>query len=71
MNPNAPHAMITRLKWPSGPPNAVFAKGKKHKENHQMLLTLKKNGVDSLFKEVWVFKAPTTRFRPDSDLKLP
>ena len=55
MNSNAPNAMIARLKKPSGPPNAVIAK-RRTEGNLQMLLSLRKNGLTSLSKEVRVFK---------------
>ena len=48
--------MIARLKSLSGPPpNAVIAKGRTE-GILQMLLSLRENGLDSLFKEVRVFK---------------
>ena len=55
MNPNAPNAMIARLKKRSGPPNTVIAKGR-NRGITPMLLSLRKNGLTSLFKEVRVFK---------------
>ena len=52
MNSNAPNAMIARLQWPSGRPNAVVAK-EETKGKLQMLLSPWKQGLDSfLFKEV-------------------
>ena len=48
--------MIARLKEPSGPRNAVIAKGRKEGKL-QMLLSLRENVLSSLFKEVRVFKA--------------
>ena len=47
--------MIAREKWPSEPPNAVIAEGETEGKL-QMLLSLRKNGLSSLFKEVRVFK---------------
>ena len=52
---DAPNAMIARLKKTSGPRNAVIAKRRKEGEL-QMLLSLRKDGLTSLFKEVTVFK---------------
>ena len=50
-----PNAMIARLKKPSGPRNAVIPKGRMEGKL-QMLLSLRENGLTSLFKEVRVFK---------------
>ena len=55
MNPNAPNAKIARIKSPSRPSNAVIAKGETEGKL-QMLLSTRKNGPDSLFAEVRVFK---------------
>ena len=54
--------MIARLKKTSGPRNAVIAKGRKEGKL-QMLLSLRKNGLTSLFKEVRVFKVLRSKFR--------
>ena len=55
MNPNAPTAMIARVKWPSGPQNAVIAKGRNRGQTPNASVAWK-NGLTSLFKEVRVFK---------------
>ena len=55
MNSDAPNAMIARLKTLPGAPNAVIAKGR-NRGKLQMLLSLRKNALTSLFKEVRVFK---------------
>ena len=55
MDSNAPNAMIARLKEPPRPPNAVIAKGR-NRGKLQMLLSPRKNALDSLFKEVRAFK---------------
>ena len=57
MNRNAPNALIARLKHKTAfrTPNAVIAKGRTE-EKLQLLLSLRKNGLTSLFKEVRVFK---------------
>ena len=48
-------SMIARLKWFSKPPNVVIAKGRTRGKS-PMLLSPRKDGLDSLFKEVRVFK---------------
>ena len=48
--------MLRSLKQPSGPPNAAIAR-EETKGKAQMLLSLRKNGLTSLFKEVRVLKA--------------
>ena len=55
MDSNAPNAMIARLKEPPRPPNAVIAKGR-NRGKLQMLLSPRKNALDSLFKEARAFK---------------
>ena len=55
MNSSPPNAMIARLKYLSGAPNAVIAKGETEGKL-RMLLSPCQNGLDSLFKEVRVFK---------------
>ena len=56
MNSNARNAMIARLKQPSRPLNAVIAKGRNRGKTPKCYYRLGKNGLDSLFKEVRVFK---------------
>ena len=56
MDSNAPNAMIARLQQPSGPPNAVIAKGRNRGKTLNVMIAPRKNGLDSLFKEVRVFK---------------
>ena len=48
--------MVARLKSPSGPPNAVVAKGYEAEGKHQRPLSPWNKGLTSLFKEVRVFK---------------
>ena len=48
MNSNARNASIARLEKPSGPPNAVIAKGRNRGKNSKCYCRLGKNGLDSL-----------------------
>ena len=59
MNSNAPNAMIARLKQLSGPPDAVITKGRNIGKTPNAIITWENgldSGLDSLIKEVRVFK---------------
>ena len=58
MSPNDQKAIITRLKWPSGSPNAVIAKGRS---------TCDYCLLGSLFREVRVFKVGSVAGGPDAN----
>ena len=55
MNPNAPNAMIARVKKPPGAPNAVIAKGRNRGQTPNATTSPRKNGLTSLFKEATGF----------------
>ena len=56
MNSSAPNAMIARLKQPSGLLNVAIAKGGNSGKPPNATVSPRENGLDSLFKEVRVFK---------------
>ena len=69
MNSNAPNAMIARIKSPLEPPNAVIAK-ERNRWELELLLSHRKDGLTSLFKEVRVFKESSSKVGCGGILKV-